>query len=603
VREGADAVAPSARAADLLHGTTVATNALLERKGARTVLITDAGFEDLIEIARQDRPSLYDPMADRVPPLVERPDRVGWHLGLDLNAGLADHPPESVAIALLDSFRDGAGELALAEQVRAVWPHVPISMSHRVVGEFREFERFATTALNAYLGPSVARYLQLLGDRMRGRAKRVLVIRSNGGLSPAAVAAEMAATITVSGPAAGVMAAAACGDAHGWARVISFDMGGTSTDVCRIEDGQPEIGSERTIAGLTCRLPSVAVHTIGAGGGSLAWADSGGALRVGPHSAGAWPGPASYGRGGKQATVTDAHVVVGRLGSDHSLASGLLLDSEAAHRALLAAGDSLELGVKDTAQGVLEVVDALMERAIRRVTIEQGADPRQAALLAFGGAGGLHASSLARRIGMPAVLIPPHAGVFSALGLLLSPPRFDVVRTAPMNEGDGRLDVVLKSLLAEAAESHRKAMGAAPRRTEARADLRYRGQSHETTVSIALGEGWELLTRRFHQAHLKANGFSRPDEPVELVTFRAVAIDDPRLRWADIPVRPPQGKPELPDRPMPDGGMAARRWRPALTPGAEVIGPAAIEEPEATTWIGQGERAQVLEDGTLEITW
>jgi N-methylhydantoinase A len=281
----------------------------------------------------------------------------------------------------------------------------------------------------------------------------------------------------------------------------------------------------------------------------------------------------------------------------------LSLDSEAAHRALRATGDLLELGVSETAQGVLEVVDALMERAIRRVTIEQGADPRQAALLAFGGAGGLHASSLARRIGMPAVLIPPHAGVFSALGLLLSPPRFDVVRTALMNEGDGRLDVVLKSLLAEASESYRTAMGGAPRRTEARADLRYRGQSHETTVSIALGEGWEPLTRRFHQAHLKANGFSRPDEPVELVTFRAVAIDDPRLRWADIPVRPPQGKPELPDRPMPDGGMAARRWRPALTPGAEVIGPAAIEEPEATTWIGQGERAQVLEDGTLEITW
>ena len=282
----------------LLHGTTVATNALLERRGARVVLLTDGGFEDLIEIARQDRPSLYDPMEDRPPALVARADRYGWGPGTDLSLVTRSNP-ESIAIGLLNSFKDPRPERDLAAVVQGLLPSIPISVSHRVSGEFREYERISTTVLNAYLRPVVSTYLSALQESLAGLVDRLLVMRSSGGLSSIESATELAASIVLSGPAAGVVAAAACGSAHGWARVISFDMGGTSTDVCRIEGGRPEIGPERSIGGVTCRLPSVAVHTIGAGGGSIGWSDAGGALRVGPHSAGADPGPACYGRGGR----------------------------------------------------------------------------------------------------------------------------------------------------------------------------------------------------------------------------------------------------------------------------------------------------------------
>jgi N-methylhydantoinase A len=587
----------------LLHGTTIATNALLERKGARTVLITDAGFEDLIEIARQDRPSLYDPMADRPTPLVDRADRLGWGRGGELGELLDGHSPESVAIALLDSYRDGQMEELLAAQVKTIRPDVPISLSHLVSGEFREYERAATTVLSAYLQPPVARYLNALENRMRHRLAHILVMRSNGGLTPAAAAAQLAASIVLSGPAAGVVAAAACGSAHGWSQVISFDMGGTSTDVCRIEGGVPEVANERTIAGIACRMPSVAVNTIGAGGGSIGWVDPGGALRVGPHSAGARPGPASYGKGGIDATVTDAHLVIGRLGSERSLASEVPLEVNAARRAVAELAENVGYGLLEAAMGIVEVVDALMDRAIRRVSIEQGADPREAPLLAFGGAGGLHASSLARRLDMPAVIIPPHAGVFSALGLLLSPARHDVARTVIIEEGDSSLDDLVSDVAARADDAFKKATGAAPERIDLAGDFRYRGQSHETTVNLAASEPWSLLSRRFHEAHRRINGFSVPDVPVELVTLRATASTEPRLRWDSLPPPSPQGDARLADRRLPDGTVARRMWRPGLRPAEEIRGPAVIEEPEATTWLQSGDRALVLDDGTIEVTW
>lgn len=602
VARGVDMVADSDNPI-LLHGTTVATNALLERKGARTVLITDAGFEDLIEIARQDRPSLYDPMADRPPPLVDRADRIGWADGTDLGSLLREHSPESIAIALLDSYRDGRAESLLATQAKAVFPGIPVSLSHVVSGEFREYERVVTTAINAYLQPPAARYLTALSERMGDRVRRILVMRSNGGLTPAAAAARLAASIVLSGPAAGVVAAAACGIAHGWSKVISFDMGGTSTDVCRIEGGSPEVASERTIAGIACRMPSVAVHTIGAGGGSIGWSDPGGALRVGPHSAGAWPGPASYGRGGNHATVTDAHLVIGRLGAERPLAGEVELDVDAARRAVAGLGHAVELAELEAAEGIIEVVDALMERAIRRVTIEQGADPREAPLLAFGGAGGLHASSLARRLDMPAVIIPPHSGVFSALGLLLSPTRHDVARTVFNEEGDASLDSQVSALVVSADQAYTSAMGTSAEQIELRADFRYRGQSHETTIAISTGEPWSVLSHRFHEAHQKANGFSMPEAPIELVTLRATATSAPLMTWNDIPPISAQSETRLPDRALPDGTFATRTWRPGLRPGQEIRGPAVIEEPEATTWLQPGDRALVLDDGTIEVTW
>lgn len=603
VAEGARQLAGFRADPLLLHGTTVATNALLERRGARTVLLTNAGFEDLIEIARQDRPSLYDPMDDRPRPLVEREDRYGLEPATELGGLLQGASPESIAIALLNSYDDPAPENDLALRVEALFPTIPISVSHRVSGEFREYERISTTTLNAYLRPPVSAYLSALRDSLAGVVDRVLVMRSSGGLSSIESATDLAASIVLSGPAAGVVAAAACGSAHGWSRVISFDMGGTSTDVCRIEDGRPEVGPERSVAGITCRLPSVAVHTIGAGGGSIGWGDPGGALRVGPHSAGANPGPACYGLGAANPTVTDANLVAGRLGSEGSLAGGIILDSAASLAALEVIGNELGLQPEAAAAGMLEVVDALMEQAIRKVSIEQGADPRQAPLLAFGGAGGLHAAALARRLDMPAVLIPPHAGVFSALGLLLSPARHDLARTVVMQQGSTELGGRVDEIQSEVIVGFRSGTGSAPDTVEMRADLRYPGQSHETQVLVESGDTWEVLAGRFHQAHQAHNGFSRPDQPIELVTLRAAAISGPVLDWSSLLLRVEEGEAHLGHRTLPDGRPVQRWWRPVLRPGAEIVGPAVIEEPESTSWIGDGEKAVILEDGAIEVTW
>jgi N-methylhydantoinase A len=587
----------------LLHGTTVATNALLERKGARTVLVTDAGFEDLIEIGRQDRPSLYDSMVDRPPSLVDRADRIGWRTEADLSEVLASLHPQAVAVALLNAFVDGAAEVDLGSIISEILPGIPVSLSHRVNGEFREYERFATTVLNAYLQPVVTGYLSALTASLIQTVSRVLVMRSSGGLTSAEGGAELAAALLLSGPAGGVVAAAACGSSHGWNRIISFDMGGTSTDVCRIENGQPEVGSGLSYDGVVCRLPSVAVHTIGAGGGSIGWRDQGGALRAGPRSAGAWPGPAAYGRGGDQPTVTDANLLAGRLGAERPLAGHTSLDLVLASSALQRLAATFGMVMTEAADGILEVIDAHMERAIRRVSIEQGADPRQAPLLAFGGAGALHATGLARRLDMPAVLVPPHAGVFSALGLLLSPVRHDLVKTTVMNDGDPQLDQTIGSLTHQAASDFMATIGHPATTTSVTVDVRYPGQSHETAVDYERGLGWDQLRSRFHVAHSRRNGFARPEDQIELVTIRVAATSEPQLSWSDLPGPAPTGEPLLGERSLPNGSWAQRVWRPALEAGFEIAGPAVIEEESATTWLGVGERARVLDDGTIEIVW
>jgi len=583
----------------LLHGTTVATNALLERRGARVALITNAGFEDLIEIARQDRPSLYDPFVDRPSPLVDRGMRIGWPCEADIVAQMDLHRPGAVAIALLGAYRDGSGELEIARVLDGFSP----SLSHQVNGEFREYERVATTVLNAYLRPVVGRYLTRLKDRLAGLVGKVLVLRSSGGLTTLTGASHLAASILLSGPAGGVVAAAACGSAHGWNRVISFDMGGTSTDVCRIEGGRPEVHPGRTIAGHVCRMPSVAVHTIGAGGGSIAWADQGGALRVGPQSSGAQPGPAAYGHGGTVPTVTDANLMTARLGDEAPLAGGLVLSRSAASLAVESLAAQLAIEPRAVTTGIIEVVDTLMERAVRRVSIEEGSDPRQAALLAFGGAGGLHATSLARRLDMPAVLIPPHAGVFSALGLLLSPPRHDIARTVFLNQGSTDLDGRVAELVDQAQTGFLSEVGHRPDSVAITTELRYPGQSHETAVEYEAGDGWQRLSSRFHEAHAALNGFARPDLPVELVTLRVTALSAPSIKWSDLTLPPVEGPALIGERFDPDG-VAIERWRRAgLAPGDEVVGPAVIEEVEATTWLEAGETARVLDDGTLMLTW
>ncbi len=585
----------------LLHGTTVATNALLQRKGGRTLLVTDRGYEDLIEIGRQVRPSLYDSDADRAEALIPRERRIGWESEEELFQHIDEAAPEVVAVATLNAFADPSLERSISYSIARRYPSLPLSVSHEVNPEFREYERIATTVLNAYLQPVVARYLLALDERLD--VERILVMRSSGGLTSISGATALAASILFSGPAGGVIAAAACGRAHGWARVISFDMGGTSTDVSRIEMGEPQMAGERSLDGLVCRLPSVAIQTIGAGGGSIGWPDQGGILRVGPHSAGAVPGPASYGRGGTEPTVTDANLAIGRLGSETELADGTALRSDLARQALAGLGEKLGIDPTTTAMGMLEIANTHMKGAVRRVTIEEGADPRSAALVAFGGAGGLHATSVARGLGMPAVLVPPHAGVFSALGLLLSPKRQDVVRTVRLRGDLSDLDQTLAQLEQKATREMEASLGTSPTALVASVDTRYRGQSHETNVAYRRGSGAEQLRQDFTAAHRIRNGFALENHEVEVVTIRVAATAPPALTWDDLSFTPQAGEPGLGVRTLADGSEATRWWRPFLGEGTTVVGPALIEEAEATTFVNRGESAIVLTDGTLEIAW
>ncbi len=603
VAAGAQTISADARPSAILHGSTIATNALLERTGARTALITDPGFEDVLEIGRQDRPSLYDPDADRPQPLVPRERRFPAGQVEDLFARLSAEQVEAVAVCLLYSFRDPSGEDDLGRRLTALLPGLPISLSSRVAPEFREFERASTTVLNAYLTPAVAAYLDRLASRLAavGLQATVDVMRSSGGLMPLSQAAELPAATLLSGPAGGVVASAALGEAMGHRHLISFDMGGTSTDVSRIDDARPGVSYQRSVDGYACQFPAVAVHTVGAGGGSLGWADPGGALRVGPRSAGAHPGPACYRRGGEQATVTDANLLLGRLDPGGTLAGGLRLDRAAAQAALERLATELGLDLDRTATGIVEVVESHMDRAIRRVSIEEGADPRQAVLVAFGGAGGLHATALARRLEMAGLVIPAHSGVFSALGMLLSPPRQDSARSTLLRSGDD-LDGAVDRLRSAAQAA---AMPGGQVRTLV--DVRYLGQSHETAVPYGAGEGWSALAERFHRLHHRRNGFSRPDDEIEVTTVRTETEGRPAVDLAGLPAPVPDGgEPHRGSRPVraPDGLTEAEVWwRPSLSVGEEVVGPAVIEEPVATSYLATGERARVHDTGALEVCW
>ena len=405
-----------------------------------------------------------------------------------------------------------------------------------------------------------------------------------------------------------MVAAAALGELMGTETLISFDMGGTSTDVCRVRQGRPEVTYNREIGGHACLMPSVAVHTVGAGGGSVAWADGGGALRVGPRSAGADPGPACYGRGGVEPAVTDANVVLGRLDPSAKLAGTVALRRDLAMGAFERLGSELSLEPVEAALGVVAVVESHMTHAVRAVSVEQGTDPRDAVLMAFGGAGGLHASALARSLEMGGVIVPPYAGVFSAFGLLLSPPRADAAQTINVTGTDRhRLPAAAGDLLATALRRI-EADSARPAQTSALiVDMRYVGQAHETSVPYTEGEAWETLCERFHGLHAERNGFSRPTDPVEAVTVRAEAVGPAALDWADLP--PFKSEPGDPRRgsrsvTVPSGTSEAEEWwRPALPVGAEVIGPAIIAEGESTTYLAAGDRAVVHETGALRIEW
>ncbi len=475
------------------HGTTMATNALLERRGARTAFVTTAGFEHLLHLRRQTRAHLYRPCAAHPPPLVplERCAGVRGRMGpegelepLDIGS-LPELDAEAIAVCLLFSFRHPEHERAVVAELRRRHPQAHVVASHEVAPEFREYERASTTVVDAYLGAILGRYLQALSAACRGRRlPQALVMRSSGGLATLEEAAAHAAFALLSGPAAGAVGAARIAALAGFENALAFDMGGTSTDVCAIVDGEARREHERLVGGFPVRLPTLAVHTVGAGGGSIVWEDAGGALRVGPESAGADPGPACYGRGGARPTVTDANLLLGRLPT--RLPGGIELDPDAARGAL----GSLDPAV------VIEVVNAEMVRALRVVSVEQGLDPRDFALVAFGGAGPLHACALADELEMTTVLVPAAAGVLSAFGLVAADERRDAVRSYVVP-------------LAEAGELP----------GEGEADLRYVGQSFELTIPLG-----PALAERFHAAHVERYGYADAARPLELVAVRTAEV-------------------------------------------------------------------------------
>jgi N-methylhydantoinase A/oxoprolinase/acetone carboxylase beta subunit len=522
------------------HGTTVATNALLERRGAKTALVTTAGFEHILQLGRQARASLYRPGVGHPPPLVplERCHGVEERIGpdgvvkpLDLST-LPDVDADAIAVCTLFAFRDPSHEQAVAAALQERYPDARVVASHEVAPEFREYERASTTVADAYLTPVTARYLRALAEACRdANLPEPLVMRSSGGVVTLDEAAAHPATVLVSGPAGGVVGAAQLARLAGYPNAISLDIGGTSTDVCLIEDGRATRSTQRVVAGFPIRLPTVDIETVGAGGGSIVWRDDGGALRVGPHSAGAWPGPACYGRGGTEPTVTDANLLLDRLPTE--LAGGLTLDRDAAARAF---GDI-------DPRHAIAITNAEMLRALRLVSVERGSDPRGFALIAFGGAGPLHACELADELGTRTVLIPRAAGVLSALGLVASEERRETVRSE-VRPFDPGMDL--------------------PEKGEV--DLRYQGQAFE--LSIPLGGDVEAA---FQDAHRERYGYADLDRPLELVAVRTVETTP----------------------------------APALELGAgqelSAKGPEVVELDGATCWVPDGWAGATDEHGTLVL--
>jgi N-methylhydantoinase A len=601
--------------ASLAHGSTVATNALLERRGARTALVTTEGFRDVIEIGRQNRPALYDLTRDRPPALVPRELRftVRERMGPDgvlvpldeasTDAAVAacrEAEVEAVAVCLLFGFLHPEHEQKVGAALRHALPGVQVSLSSEVLPEFREYERCSTTVANSYLTPRLADYLERLADEVEALGlPSPLVMQSSGGVAEIGTAAARAASCLLSGPAGGVVGAAWVAGLSGFQDLLTFDMGGTSTDVAAVLGGAVQTTTESVVAGVPVKLPMVDVHTVSAGGGSIAWVDAGGALRVGPGSAGADPGPAAYGRGGAEPTVTDADLYLGYLPDGAELGGEVRLDRDRAEAALGRVGARVGLDSEETARGILRVADAEMVRALRVISIERGLDPRELTLVAFGGAGGLHACSLAEELGIGRILVPRAAGVLSALGLAISDVRRDQVSPllAELGSAD-RADIEARFAALEASVRGQPADDA--RLSLARlADLRYQGQSFELTVDA---EDLEELPARFHAEHERRYGYRMEDEVVELVNLRLVATvprDKPDLSEA-APGR--NGRPSRRRARLDDGWQEVDVYdRAALGQGSELQGPAVVEFAESTLLVRPGWRASVDDVGTLEL--
>jgi N-methylhydantoinase A/oxoprolinase/acetone carboxylase beta subunit len=573
------------------HGMTVATNALLEGRSAPIALIATEGFTDVVELARQNRPHLYRLCATGPEPLAPQkrrfgaperatPDGILRPLEPDAAERLAQIVAaagvEAVAVVLLHSYRHPAHERLLARALAQHAPGVSAHLSHDVVGTFREYERAATTEVDAALSPLLAGYLRRLRDRcVASGLPEPAIMQSSGGLVELDRAAAHAALTVLSGPAGGAAGAAFAARAAGHEDVLCFDMGGTSCDVCVVDGGRVEERGGGTLAGRPIALPMLAVHTVGAGGGSIAWRDSGGALRVGPRSAGADPGPACYGRGGGEPTVTDANVVLGLLDAERPLAGGVELDADAARRAVAGLGATLGLEAEECAAGIRRVACAEMARALRVVTVERGVDPRRYALLAFGGAGPLHAVDVAEELGIERILVPRASGVLAALGLVVAPHRRDVQRSVFLSGSQLTADRIRSEVVA-LADRALAALGSGPDESSLRVvfDTRYRGQSFELPIAGPVGATPDQLRAAFDAEHERRYGYADPEQELELVTIRLSAARPAPPVW-------------LADGPASDG--------------EPVCGPAVVHLPESTLVVGTGWRGGADDAGTIHL--
>lgn len=614
----------------LAHGTTVATNAVLERSWADTALLTTQGFRDALEIGRQARPDLYDFQSEKPAPIVERDHRYDVPERLDergeaveeldedavrdIAARLRAGGVESVAVSFLFSFENDVHEERTAEILREELD-IPVTTSGRVLPEIREYERTLVTALNAALKPVMTRYIGRLETKLDrlGVPAKLRVMQSNGGIISAEVAQDRPVRTLLSGPAAGVQGAAYIAELAGHDDVMTMDMGGTSCDVSLVLSGDPAHSTEVTVGDYPVSVPMVDIHTIGSGGGSIGWIDEGGALRVGPESAGADPGPICYGRGGTRPTVTDAHLLLNRL-NPSTFGQGFDVPLDAARDGMAdCLAEPLGLGVHDAAQGLLEVANAKMERALRVMSVERGHDPRAFTLVAFGGAGPLHACTLAAELDIPQVLVPRAAGVLSALGLLSSDVVYDYGTSRIRRWEDVDPDDLADQYAAFKADAEEQ-LGAEgfqpPRRRYDRAvDLRYVGQSFDLTVSVPGGElttsSLAAIEDRFHERHADRYGHASPDEPVELVTVRLSArglVEAPALRSpsTDGPVEAAITEER---QVWFDGDTYGTRVfdRAALPAGATVEGPAVVEGGESTVVIRPEQSMEVDSYGNLRV--
>jgi N-methylhydantoinase A len=593
------------------HGMTVGTNALLEERGARTALIATRGFSDLLEIGRQDRPSLYHPCRAKPRPLVdpelrlEAAERIGARevvekLAEDEVAGLVDRlrgsDAESVAVCLLFAFREPDHERRIAEALREALPDLHVSTSHEVLPAFREYERFSTTVIDAYLSPLLGRYLGTLTGacRERGLAEPE-VMRSSGGTADASEAARSGAWSVLSGPAGGAIGAGLLARSAGHPDAIGLDMGGTSCDVCVIDAGEVRRTDSREIEGRPIQLPMVDVHTVGAGGGSIGWRDAGGALRVGPRSAGAEPGPACYGRGGNEPAVTDANLLLGYLASDSDLAGGVALDIDAARHAVASLGEQLDLGETETAEGIVRVTNQEMIRALRVVTVERGVDPRGYALLPFGGAGPMHAAALADELEITRLVCPRASGVLSALGLIAAGHRRDTARTVLLSAGEITAERVADEVRAL---SEPLLAGMEDAKLEVVYELRYRGQAFELPIQGDPEPDPARLAEDFAREHESRYGYRDPEGRLELVTIRVAVVEEgpePHPRAAA------DGKLSEGERQARFGGdwLETRVLRGEPEAGFTAEGPCVFELPEATLVLPPAWSASVDEAGTI----